>query len=428
MSQYAVEVNGLSKEYKIGSAQKVGNGDLRDLIVDVLSTPFKRARALLGGESYGALGETETIWALSDITFNVKHGEVVGIIGKNGAGKSTLLKILSRITKPTTGSVRLHGRVGSLLEVGTGFHADLTGRENVYLNGAILGMSQQEIDRKFDEIVDFSGVEKFIDTPVKFYSSGMGLRLGFAVAAHLEPEILVVDEVLAVGDAEFQKKCIGKMSDVAGQGRTVLFVSHNMGAVQNLCTRAILLEQGKLKHEGSVDDITQVYMQTFQESGNSQSLRTLDESIPAYIEKVEIHADTLEGIRTVYTGQTIDFSIQFKAQSPNLKLDFNIAIFSSFGDKITHLSTYFFDWTYTPSSEFTQAEIICQIPKLPLPIGEYYINATVHNFGQRIDFFKNALTFKVISGDYYGYGATKSFGQKVLLDHNWMKPSDQVSS
>jgi len=287
MSDYAVEVVDVSKEYKIGSNQGNTTGNIREVITSSLLAPFRRARSLIGGEAYGAIGSNETMWALKEVNFNVKHGEAVGIIGKNGAGKSTLLKILSRITSPTEGRIRLHGRVGSLLEVGTGFHYELTGRENVYLNGAILGMTRAEIDQKFDEIVDFSGVEKFIDTPVKFYSSGMGLRLGFAVAAHLEPEILVVDEVLAVGDAEFQKKCIGKMSDVAGQGRTVLFVSHNMGAVTSLCDRAIWLDQGQVVSEGSSSDVVRQYLMS---QGDTNFAVTLppDDSKTMALRSVEV--------------------------------------------------------------------------------------------------------------------------------------------
>ncbi len=204
--------------------------------------------------------EENTIWALKDVNFEVKHGEVLGIIGRNGAGKSTLLKILARITKPTTGRIELNGRVGSLLEVGTGFHPELTGRENIYLSGAILGMKRKEIIRKFDEIVDFAEIEKFLDTPVKHYSSGMYMRLAFAVAAHLEPEILLVDEVLAVGDAEFQKKCLGKMGDVASEGRTVLFVSHNMDAIQNLCSSSILIQQGFLTDKSTSKEIITKYL------------------------------------------------------------------------------------------------------------------------------------------------------------------------
>lgn len=264
MGNVAIKVENLGKMYRIGGPQERYQ-TFRDAITRAAAAPFKRARDLLRGQAYGAAGLKEEIWALKDVSFEIKHGEVVGIIGRNGAGKSTLLKILSRITEPTTGYADVYGRVGALLEVGTGFHPELTGRENVYLNGAILGMSRKEIDRKFDEIVDFAGVEKFIDTPVKHYSSGMGLRLGFSVAAHLEPEILVVDEVLAVGDAEFQKKCLGKMGEVAGEGRTVLFVSHNMGAVQRICNRSLLLNSGSVTMDANTDAVIYSYTEMNQQ-------------------------------------------------------------------------------------------------------------------------------------------------------------------
>jgi len=253
MNDTAILVQNLGKQYYIGKKQE-NFRTLRDTLADTVTAPFRRAAKLLRGQATGAAGLDETIWALKEISCEVKRGEVVGIIGPNGAGKSTLLKILSRITEPTAGFVEIHGRVGSLLEVGTGFHQELTGRENIYLNGAILGMRRTEIDNKFDEIVSFAEVERFMDTPVKHYSSGMRLRLGFSVAAHLEPEILLVDEVLAVGDAAFQKKCMGKMGNVAQQGRTVLFVSHNMGAITQLCERVLWLEDGKLKLTGPASE------------------------------------------------------------------------------------------------------------------------------------------------------------------------------
>jgi lipopolysaccharide transport system ATP-binding protein len=259
MSGTAIRVEGVSKEFRIGALQG-SFVTLRETIVDTLSAPLRRARNLIRGQAYGAAELEETFLALDDVSFDVKRGEVVGIIGGNGAGKSTLLKILSRIYEPTKGSVEIYGRVGSLLEVGTGFHPELTGRENTYLNGAILGMTKREIDKKFDEIVAFSEVEKFIDTPVKHYSSGMYLRLAFSVAAHLEPEILIVDEVLAVGDAQFQKKCIGKMEDVGAQGRTVLFVSHNMSAITRLCERVVLLSKGKIVQNGPPQKVVDSYL------------------------------------------------------------------------------------------------------------------------------------------------------------------------
>ena len=259
MSEVAVHVRGVSKRYHIGAVQTKYR-TLRDNLADALVAPFRRARSLLRGHATGAADLHESIWALRDVNFEVRTGEVVGLIGRNGAGKSTLLKILSRITEPTEGFVAVHGRVGSLLEVGTGFHPELTGRENVYLNGAILGMRRAEIDRKFDEIVAFAETEKFIDTPVKHYSDGMRVRLAFAVAAHLEPEILVVDEVLSVGDAAFQRKCLGKMGEVATQGRTILFVSHNMPSVTRLCERAILLDGGTVVEDGPSHRVVAHYL------------------------------------------------------------------------------------------------------------------------------------------------------------------------
>jgi ABC-type polysaccharide/polyol phosphate transport system ATPase subunit len=251
MSNIAIKVEGLGKKYIIGHQGKGGYKTFREQIGDGFKTVFSKTKKMLSGQIVVEGDEMEDFWALKEISFNVKQGETLGIIGRNGAGKSTLLKILSRITEPTTGKVILKGRVASLLEVGTGFHPELSGRENIFLNGAILGMSQAEIKRKFDEIVDFSGVEKFLDTPVKRYSSGMYVRLAFSVAAHLEPEILVVDEVLAVGDAEFQKKCLGKMQDVSrNDGRTVLFVSHQMGSIAQLCNNCLLLKQGRIEATG----------------------------------------------------------------------------------------------------------------------------------------------------------------------------------
>lgn len=262
MSEVAIRVEGVSKQYRIG-VRREKYKTLRDSLVETAAAPFRRMNDMFRGngkKSDDRSGsETDSFWALKDVSFDIKCGEVVGVIGRNGAGKSTLLKVLSRITEPTEGFAEIHGRVGALLEVGTGFHQELTGRENVFLNGAILGMRREEIARKFDEIVEFAEVGKFIDTPVKRYSSGMHLRLAFSVAAHLEPEILLVDEVLAVGDGEFQKKCLGKMQDVARRGRTVLFVSHNMGMVTSLCQRAMLLEAGTLDCDGAASETVLSY-------------------------------------------------------------------------------------------------------------------------------------------------------------------------
>lgn len=258
MSDIAVHVENLSKEYHIGAHLRERN--FREALVDAVKAPFRRAGKLLRGQATGAAELDETIWALNEVSFEIKSGEVVGIIGGNGAGKSTLLKVISRIAEPTDGFAEIRGRLSSLLEVGTGFHPELTGRENIYLNGAILGMKKVEIRRKFDEIVSFSGVDKFVDTPVKHYSSGMYLRLAFAVAAHLEPEILLVDEVLAVGDANFQKKCLNKMQKVGNEGRTVIFVSHNMQAITRLCGRAILLREGRVFLDGPSHHVVGAYL------------------------------------------------------------------------------------------------------------------------------------------------------------------------
>jgi lipopolysaccharide transport system ATP-binding protein len=259
LSDIAIRVEGLGKRYRIGLSQP-SYRTIRETINNVAMLPLRAARSLTSRNGKSKNGRANTIWALRDVSFEVKRGEVIGVIGRNGAGKSTLLKVLSRITEPTSGEVDIYGRVGSLLEVGTGFHPELTGRENIFLNGAILGMRKAEIVRKFDEIVAFAEIEKFVDTPVKHYSSGMYVRLAFSVAAHLEPDILVVDEVLAVGDMNFQRKCLNKMQDVGQQGRTVLFVSHNMAAVNRLCQRAILLSEGAVINDGPAPQVTHEYL------------------------------------------------------------------------------------------------------------------------------------------------------------------------
>jgi lipopolysaccharide transport system ATP-binding protein len=285
MSQYAISVHNLSKQYRIGGA-RAPYGTLRDTLAAAVRAP---ARWLRGGRA-----AEQSFWALRDVSFDVRPGEAVGIVGRNGAGKSTLLKILSRITPPTAGHADLRGRVGTLLEVGTGFHPELTGRENVFLNGAILGMGRAEIARRFDAIVAFAEVERFIDTPVKHYSSGMYLRLAFAVAAHLEPEILIVDEVLAVGDAAFQRKCLGKMGDVAGEGRTVLFVSHDVAAVGALCQRTLLIDGGRLLRSGPTSEVLSYYL---------DSANRLYSVIGAAPRAADADAIALLGVRTLQGGR-----------------------------------------------------------------------------------------------------------------------------
>ena len=329
MSDIAIRVDNISKRYVIGDTS---SGSLRDTLTGFF------------GKSGG---HTEEFYALRDVSFEVKRGEAIGIIGKNGAGKSTLLKVLSRITEPTTGRIEIDGRVSSLLEVGTGFHPELTGRENVFLNGTILGMKRQEIKDKFDEIVDFSGVEKFLDTPVKRYSSGMKVRLAFAVAAHLEPEILIIDEVLAVGDAEFQKKCLGKMEDVAGEGRTVLFVSHNMNAVKKLCYKSIYLDHGQINQIGSSDSIIEYYLRSNTASDTVFSIQKNIKDLPhdpsfQFVDFKVIQRSTLTNNITNVDPVTLEFNYFVKEKTKGLRVYFDILdaeeniIIRSFNDEKTY--------------------------------------------------------------------------------------------
>ncbi|MFN8490944.1 MAG: ABC transporter ATP-binding protein [Caldilineaceae bacterium] len=335
MSQIAVRVENLGKEYHIG--RKVTSyRTLRDAVSDAFLSPLRRAGKLLRGQATGASELDETFWALHDVSFEIKPGDTVGIIGRNGAGKSTLLKLLSRITEPTRGTIDLYGRVGSLLEVGTGFHPELTGRENIYLNGAILGMSRTYIERKFDEIVDFAEVEKFIDTPVKHYSSGMYLRLAFAVAAHLEPEILMVDEVLAVGDANFQKKCLGKMGDVAQEGRTVLFVSHSMGAINSLCQRVIWIDKGRVAQDGPTKPVVSAYLN----SSNSTAGRIVwPEGERPGNQSFKLVSATLknaagETTAEINISENTWIEIEFEVIRPGTRVILVIGIIDSVGEQI----------------------------------------------------------------------------------------------
>jgi lipopolysaccharide transport system ATP-binding protein len=322
MTDVAIRVDGLGKQYRIG-AQSARYRTFRDTLNDIFTTPFRRAARLLRGQAYGAADLTETIWALRDVSFEIKRGESVGFIGHNGAGKSTLLKILSRITEPTEGCADVYGRVGALLEVGTGFHPELTGRENIFLNAAILGMNRREIEAKFDEIVEFAEIERFIDTPVKHYSSGMTLRLGFAVAAHLEPEILIVDEVLAVGDARFQRKCMGKMDAVANQGRTVLFVSHNLAAVQALCQRVIWLHQGRIVKTGEPSEVISEYLGSAVETGSERIWSFEDAPGNDQVRVRRVAARPVDGTPDdVITTQTpVAIELEYWNLEPGLYLD-----------------------------------------------------------------------------------------------------------
>lgn len=422
MSDVAIRVENLGKMYRIGGKQERYR-TLRDTITEVFTSPFKKTSALLSGQAYAAANLHEEIWALKDVSFEIKHGEVVGIIGRNGAGKSTLLKILSRITEPTTGYVDIYGRVGALLEVGTGFHPELTGRENVYLNGAILGMSRAEIDRKFDEIVDFAGVEKFIDTPVKHYSSGMGLRLGFSVAAHLEPEILVVDEVLAVGDAEFQKKCLGKMSDVAGEGRTVLFVSHNMAAVQKLCHRGILLDKGYLTYDHVAELTIKEYIE---HSGNSMTMffeKNRNRTGNGMFRFSNLRFENPEGQPLVQprSGDEVVFVIEYEADTTFSLSNVSVAIVISsiYGQRICTFYSDFSGDKFTGMSR--SGEFKCYISKFPLAAGQYNVNLWSASENMEVDWIVDATSFNVIEGDFFGTGRvpiTKVHGLTLVM-HHW---------
>jgi lipopolysaccharide transport system ATP-binding protein len=330
MALNRISVENLGKEYVIGGPEK-GIETFREMIVSAAAAPFQRLKRLNGD-----VVPRERIWALKDVNLEVEEGEVVGIIGRNGAGKSTLLKVLSRITTPTEGRVKIRGRVSSLLEVGTGFHPELTGRENIYLNGAILGMSRKEIGQKFEEIIEFSGVEKFIDTPVKRYSSGMSVRLAFAVAAHLEPETLVVDEVLAVGDAGFQQKCLGKMKDVASSGRTVLFVSHNMGAVRQLCDRAIIMNAGKVTFDGEVDSSIQEHLSAMQGESCSQTAWTWSGDDAPGNEELRLRRVTIGGEDSpgpvFRPDESVSVTVEYEQLRSVRSMRITLRVFTPFGE------------------------------------------------------------------------------------------------
>lgn len=401
----AISVNNLSKQYRIGAEQpKFQYGMFRDVLMDTLTIPVRLYRALRGQGMRGTTSTT-TIWALDDVSFDLEEGRVLGIVGRNGAGKSTLLKILSRVTEPTKGTVSVRGRVGSLLEVGTGFHPELTGRENIYMNGAILGMKSADIDRNFDEIVDFSEVGKFIDTPVKRYSSGMYLRLAFAVAAHLEPEILVVDEVLAVGDAEFQRKCLGKMNDVAQQGRTVLFVSHNMSAILRLTQEAIVLNKGQLIKRAPTAEAVDFYLSSGQaESG--QRIWGVDD-VPAASQpfrpvSVRIKDGSGNIVQTVRSTEplTVEWEYQIDATITGLRVGIYIStmrgeyIFTAFD---TDDAKQYEQFVARQSGRYVSR---CTIPADFFNEGRYSLGVNASSFGVKRYFMdENALSFNVdISG------------------------------
>jgi lipopolysaccharide transport system ATP-binding protein len=351
----AISVSHVSKRYTIG-AQK--DGSLRGTLAGMLGSKQTKNQ--------------EEFWALNDVSFDIKKGEVIGIIGKNGAGKSTLLKILSQITKPTSGRIEISGRVASLLEVGTGFHPELTGRENIYLNGTILGMSRQEVKDKFEEIVEFSGVQKFIDTPVKHYSSGMYVRLAFAVAAHLEPEILIIDEVLAVGDAEFQKKCLGKMKEVAGHGRTVIFVSHNLSAVASLCSRGIVLDKGHMIFQGTAKESIAEYYKMSQRNFDRLDLSDYDNE---FIRLIDVKIEAVSG-DLITTNSGIQILLEFENKVEGASIDSTIEVRTVDDVTVFHRGTYIDDENASKKGVYRVSAVI--EPHI-LNAGTYYVNLI---FGQ----------------------------------------------
>jgi len=415
MSGAIIQVEHLSKRYRIGN--QVSYGSLRDSIANAVLGSLRSIKH----RSYGSkTSESEHIWALKDVSFEVQRGEILGIIGRNGAGKSTLLKILSRITKPTNGRVTLRGRVGSLLEVGTGFHPELTGRENIYLNGAVLGMNRAEIIRKFDEIVDFSEIEKFLDTPVKYYSSGMYMRLAFAVAAHLEPEILLVDEVLAVGDTAFQKKCLGKMSMVASEGRTVLFVSHNLGAVRSLCGHVILIDRGSICAIDTPEKAISIYMRSMEERANQTLVdRSKNHDFKvAHMTEIRFLSENGNPITTAFSGEPLKITISYRAMRPGLRLNFAIGVYNLAGEKLLHLGNEYTrtDYEILP----IEGDIICRIPQLPLPEGRYRFNLSIHHANERVDYIESATILEVENGDFYNTGRLPPAKEnKILIPYHW---------
>jgi lipopolysaccharide transport system ATP-binding protein len=429
MSDTVIKVENLSKLYRIGA--KEGYKTFRETLIDSAKAPFLVGRDIVKKvikpfpREAGAPHEENTIWALRNVSFEVKQGEVVGIIGRNGAGKSTLLKILSKITEPTEGRVELRGRVGSLLEVGTGFHPELTGHENVYLYGAILGMDRWEVTRKFDEIIAFAELEKFVDTPVKRYSSGMYMRLAFAVAAHLEPEILLVDEVLAVGDASFQKRCLGKMEDVSKEGRTVLFVSHNMAAVLGLCGVAIMLQEGTIGASGTVSNVVQTYLRSSKQKEKLSLQSRTDRRGSGLVRLCECklcsdpHGEPISEFLLCDHAHIV-LTLDSKAE---LRIWIGIKIIDAFG-------RVFFSFNgrqrgFVPLVQKGKSKFILNIRALPLLEGEYTLSFVCSTAGSNdaCDDIERVASFTMHSKDLFGSGSPyTSANGLVFIDYDWEGP------
>ena len=402
----------LSKQYTLGRRQ--AGRTLRDAIA--------AAARNLGSSREQSEGHRKTFWALQDVSFEIGRGEVVGVIGRNGAGKSTLLKILARITEPTSGRARIRGRLGSLLEVGTGFHGELTGRENIYLNGAILGMRRAEIARKFDEIVAFSEIATFLDTPVKRYSSGMTVRLAFAVAAHLEPEILIVDEVLAVGDVAFQRKCIGKMSEVADEGRTVLFVSHNMSVIQALCRRGILLDEGRLVGDSAIDTAVAAYLRGVERVSAVELEDREDRRGWGYAWLSRLEARGVDG-EQLSTGRPARFAFQI-SRSENVETGVLSCSFT-FVNNLGHpLATLDSEQTADGDRPGPGSDtFICEIDQLPLLPGRYRVDVEIHGRSYLQDALEGAVFFDVEQGIFDGRPTAVEAVGDVAIAHRWIVPA-----
>lgn len=420
----AIKAENISKQYRLG---EVGTGTIsHDLNRFWARLRGKEDPYLKIGEANdrSTKGESEYVWSLRDINFEIEQGDAVGIIGRNGAGKSTLLKLLSKVTKPTTGRFKINGRIASLLEVGTGFNPEMTGRENIYLNGAILGMRKHEIDRKFDEIVDFSGVERYIDTPVKRYSSGMYVRLAFAVAAHLESEILIVDEVLAVGDAEFQKKCLGKMGDVSkGEGRTVLFVSHNMGAVQNLCNKGIVLEKGRLVFEGNQHDSLDFYSKIYKDNLQNSSNHIVYKN-KILINEIICSSDNrnLNQTDEILLGNNLEIGIDLTALEEIYDMSLAIDILNTNGELMSHLTNED-DGFYLPKVNLGERNVIkIGIDSMLLTPNQYFLNLWFgegHTDG--IYKIENLLNFTIIQSNFTKRTRPLPSHSKTFIKSNWQK-------
>lgn len=415
---FAVKAANVSKLYRLDSNMELGR-TLRDVITDSARrlNPFSKS----GSNNRGK----ESFRALDDVSFEVKPGEIVGIVGRNGAGKSTLLKVISRVTEPTAGRIEIYGRVGSLLEVGTGFHPELSGRENIFLNGSILGMSRAEIERKFDEIVAFSEIEKFVDTPVKRYSSGMYVRLAFAVAAHLEPEVMLIDEVLAVGDAAFQQKCLGRMNEVSKEGRTILFVSHNTAALLGLCTRGILLEEGKLTLDGSIESAVSGYLKgvTLGTLGDLTEYKHREGNGRVRFTKVSFEDLSGNPVAQGVSGRPLVIRLDYesKEQHELPRCRASVAVYDTLGQALFNCSSELV--ISAPVNLPPKGAVKCVIPQLPLTQSNYLVTLFLEVNGTVEDWLQKVIELPVIDGDFYQTGRLypKGWqGKGVLVPHTWV--------